>query len=147
MKPLLYLVDTGALVALLDRKDPAHPLIRLGWAPLIGRFITTGAVVTETFHFLQMIPGGAESLADLLRQGLVVIDDTFEQAKIDAAVGLMARYRDIPMDFADATLVILAERLNTPNILTLDERGFRTFRFSGKRSFRLVLQDGSSNLP
>lgn len=147
MKPVLYLVDTGALIALFDRKDPAHHLIRHGWAPLIGRFITTGAVITEALHFLQPIPGGAEALASFLRQGLVVIDDAFEQSRIDAAVGLMARYRDIPMDFADATLVLLAERLSTPNILTLDERGFRTFRFSGKRSFRLVLQDGSSNLP
>lgn len=46
------------------------------------------------------------------------------------------------MDFADATLSLLAERLATPSILTLDERGFRTFRFAGKRHFRLVLQDG-----
>lgn len=46
------------------------------------------------------------------------------------------------MDFADATLVLLAERLGTRGILTLDERGFRTFRFAGKKHFRLVLQDG-----
>jgi predicted nucleic acid-binding protein len=141
MKPVFHIVDTGALVALFDKNDPAHELVRTGWAPLIGRFVTTGAVITETLHFLQPIKGGAEALAGLLRKGLVAVDDAFTQSRSDEAVGLMARYSDIPMDFADATLVLLAERLATPNILTLDERGFRTFRFSGKRHFRLVLQD------
>ena len=141
MKPTVYLVDTGPLVALFNRKDPAHELVRAGWAPLIGRFATTGAVITETLHFLQPIAGGAEALAGFLRKGLLLIDDAFAQARIDAAVGLMARYHDIPMDFADATLVLLAERLGTSSILTLDERGFRTFRFAAKRHFQLTLQD------
>jgi predicted nucleic acid-binding protein len=121
MKAVFYVVDTGPLVAWFNRKDPAHALVRAGWAPLIGRFVTTGAVITEA---------------------LVTVDDTFAQNRLDAAVGLMARHHDIPMDFADATLVLLAERLVTPNILTLDERGFRTFRFAARRRFQLVLQDG-----
>lgn len=142
MKAQWYVVDTGALVALFNRKDPAHELVRMGWAPLMGKFVTTGAVITEALHFLQPIAGGAEAIAGFFRQGLVSVDDAFAQSRLDAAVGLMARYRDTPMDFADATLVLLAERLVTPNILTLDERGFRTFRLAEKRRFRLVLQDG-----
>ena len=142
MKAELYLVDTGALVALLDRKDAAHERVREAWLPLIGRFHTTGAVVTEAMHFLSPIAGGAGALAGLLAKGPIHIEDTFAPAKLDAAVALMARYADTPMDFADATLVLLAERLSTPDILTLDERGFRTFRFAGNRHFRLVVQDG-----
>lgn len=53
----------------------------------------------------------------------------------------MEAYRDTPMDFGDATLVVLAERLNCPDILTLNERDFRTFRYGRNRRFRLVLQD------
>lgn len=142
MKREFYVVDTGPLVAWFDRKDPAHQMVRWAWTPLLGRFVTTGAVITETLHFLQPIAGGAEALAGFLRKGLVVVNDAFAQSRVDGAVELMARYHDIPMDFADATLVLLAERLSTPNILTLDERGFRTFRFSGKRPFKLILQDG-----
>jgi predicted nucleic acid-binding protein len=142
MKSGFYLVDTGALVALLDRNDPAHERVREAWLPLIGRFHTTGAVVTEAMHFLRSLSGGAGALAGLLAKGPIHIDDTFAPALLEAAVTLMARYTDTPMDFADATLVLLAERLGTPDILTLDERGFRTFRFAGKRHFRLVLQDG-----
>ena len=55
----------------------------------------------------------------------------------------MARYVNVFMIFADGSLVVLAENLNTPNILTLDERGFRTFRFRRNKLFRLLLQDHS----
>ena len=141
MKAAFYLVDTGALVALLDRNDPAHERVREVWLPLIGRFHTTGAVVTEAMHFLRPVAGGAGALAGLLAKGPIHIEEAFTPAQLEAAAALMARYADTPMDFADATLVLLAERLDTPNILTLDERGFRTFRFAGKRHFQLVLQD------
>lgn len=141
MKASFYLVDTGALVALLDRNDPAHERVREAWLPLIGRFHTTGAVVTEAMHFLRPVTGGAGALAGLLAKGPIHIEDTFTPARLEAAVALMSRYADTPMDFAEATLVLLAERLDTPTILTLDERGFRTFRFAGRRHFQLVLQD------
>ncbi|MCX6866046.1 MAG: PIN domain-containing protein [Verrucomicrobia bacterium] len=142
MKPGFYLVDTGALVALLDRNDPAHAQVREAWLPLSGRFHTTGAVVTEAMHFLRSVAGGAGALAGLLAKGPIHIEDIFAPLRLEAVVALMARYADAPMDFADATLVLLAERLGTPHILTLDERGFRTFRFAGRRHFHLVLQDG-----
>ncbi len=141
MRSPCYLVDTGALIALFDRKDPAHALVRDGWTPLSGKFVTTAAVITETFHFVQPMRGGASTLATFLRKGLVTIEEAFTQERIDAAVELMERYNDIPMDFADATLVLLAEHLETPEILTLDERGFRTFRYAKRKRFKLVLQD------
>jgi len=144
MKPGCYLVDTGALVALLDRNDPAHPMVKSRWVPLIGDFITTGAVLTETLHFLQPINGGARAIAGLVEQGMILVDDAFGAGALEGAVALMERYHDTPMDFADATLVLTAERRKIADILTLDERGFRTYRFAGKRRFHLVLQDGGS---
>ncbi len=141
MKRSCYLVDTGALVALFDRSEPEHSFVSARWGALKGDFLTTGAVITETFYFMQTIRGGEEIVAGFLRKGMVAIEDCFLQNQIDAAAELMVRYRDTPMDFADATLVLLAERLGIPNVLTLDERGFRTFRFAGKRSFKLTLQD------
>lgn len=65
MKREFYVVDTGPLVAWFDRKDPAHQMVRWAWTPLLGRFVTTGAVITETLHFLQPIAGGAEA-SDIL---------------------------------------------------------------------------------
>jgi predicted nucleic acid-binding protein len=138
----IYLVDTGPLVALLDRGEPAHERVRAAWEPLRGRFVTTAAVITESMHFLCEAPGGPASLADGLAKGHVSIVDTFQLGAVQQAAALMDRYADVPMDFADATLVILAERLNAARILTLDERGFRTFRFGRNRPFRLAIQDG-----
>ena len=51
----------------------------------------------------------------------------------------MKKYADTPMDFADATLVLLADETGCDHIVTLDERGFRTFRFRSTRRFQLVL--------
>jgi hypothetical protein len=70
---------------------------------------------------------------------LLLVEDTFAPGQIESAVRLMIKYRDVQMDL---TLVHLAERLGAPSVLTLDERGFRTYRFGGKRRFHLVLQDG-----
>lgn len=50
---------------------------------------------------------------------------------------LMSKYSDVPMDFADATLVAVAEALGTRDVLTLDRRGFSAYRYSTKGSFRI----------
>jgi len=138
----VYLVDTGPLVALLDRSDPAHESVRTAWEPLRGKFITTAAVITESLHFLRDAPGGPDRIAAGVAQGHLSIADTFQPADLHRAAALMDRYADTPMDFADATLVILAERFGSARILTLDVRGFRTFRFSRNKPFQLTIQDG-----
>jgi uncharacterized protein len=83
----------------------------------------------------------AEALIDLFREGSLLLEDLFQLTMLDRAMKLMAGYPNVFMDFADATLVVLAENLNSPNVLTLDERGFRTFRFRRNKLFRLLLQD------
>jgi len=64
---------------------------------------------------------------------------TSRPPELDAAVALMEKYADTPMDFADATLVLLAEALDVHDILTLDRSGFSTFRTRPGRALRLVL--------
>jgi predicted nucleic acid-binding protein len=86
-------------------------------------------------------PDGPAQLASFIESSALEVHDIFDREALEAAVALIARYADTPMDFADATLVVLAERLHCPEILTLDERGFRTFRYGKKRRFHLVLQD------
>ena len=57
--------------------------------------------------------------------------------RADRASELMRKYHDVPMDYADATLVALAEELDTPNVFTLDLRGFRTYRWKTRRAFKI----------
>ena len=53
----------------------------------------------------------------------------------------MAKYHDVPMDYADATLVLLGARLGLPDVLTLDRSGFNVFRLPQKKAFHLVLDE------
>lgn len=134
-----WLLDTGPLVAALNRRDPHHARCAAALAGFAGTLLTTGAVVTEAMHFLGVHPGGAAALAGLLDDAQVDIRDCFGQAQLHEAARLMKKYADTPMDYADATLVLLADETGRGDILTLDERGFRTYRYRRKGRFNLVL--------
>jgi predicted nucleic acid-binding protein len=134
------LLDTGPLVALLDRSEPSHALVRKFVASLSGtRLITTGGVVTEAFYFLSDVQDGPARLASFLEASATEVRDVFGPNALAAAVRLMNKYADIPMDFPDATLVWTAEQTGTDSIMTLDRRGFSSFRFAKNRRFDLVL--------
>ncbi len=134
-----WLLDTAPLVAALNRGDPHHARSAAALSSFAGALLTTGAVVTEAMHFLGGTPHGAGALADFLDDAQVDVRDCFGPVRLHAAARLMRKYADTPMDFADATLVLLADDTGCDQILTLDERGFRTYRFRGARRFRLVL--------
>ena len=134
-----WLLDTGPLIAALNRRDPQHRRCATALAAHAGDLLTTGAVVTEAMHFLGGVPNGAETLAGFLADAPVGIRDCFGTAELQTAARLMQKYSDIPMDFADATLVLLAEETGCSQVLTLDERGFRAYRHHGKSRFTLVL--------
>lgn len=134
-----WLIDTGPLVAFFDRGDPAHPAVKKRLSPFRGRLCTTGPVISEAMHFLPDVEGGPEKLAEFVRASELDIAESMRPDQIQAAVDLMARYRDTPMDFADATLVLLADTLDVREILTLDRRGFRTYRTLKRQSFQLLL--------
>jgi len=134
------LLDTGPLVALLDRSEPDHDRVQKFMAGLRGsRLLTTGAVITEAFYFLSDLRDGPARLASFLDASGTQVHDAFSGEAMGSAVRLMSKYTDIPMDFPDATLVWIAEISGTDGILTLDRRGFSSFRFSRNRRFRLLL--------
>ena len=134
-----WLLDTGPLVAALNRRDPHHARCATALTGFAGTLLTTGAVVTEAMHFLGGQPEGAAALAGLLDDAQVDIRDCFGPTQLHAAARLMKKYADTPMDFADATLVLLADEAGQADILTLDERGFRAYRHRSKGRFNLVL--------
>ena len=134
------LLDTGPLVTLLDRSEPDHGRVSRFLSRLQGqRLLTTGAVITEAFHFLADIREGPEKLAAFLEGSGIETRDAFTPAALSAAARLMTKYSDTPMDFSDATLVWLAEQTGIDRVLTLDRRGFSTYRFGRSRRFKLLL--------
>ena len=134
-----WLVDTGPLVAYLDRADPMHGAVTERVDGFTGQLATTGAVVTEVMYFVSDASDGALAFAELLVSSDVQVIESMQPSEILAAALLMRKYAATPMDFADATLVALAEQLDLTDILTLDRRGFSTYRTSTGRKFRLVL--------
>src|SRR6266508_3473499 len=134
-----WLVDTGPLVAYVDRNDPMHEMVAASLDPFTGQLATTSAVITESMHLLSDVNGGPMTLAELLLASGARILESTQAGQVVAAAQLMDKYDDTPMDFADATLVLAAEDLDVTEILTLDRRGFSTYRTSKRRAFRLVM--------
>lgn len=139
MRPLL--LDTGPVVASLDRSDPQHEWVIQRFGSIRGRVVTTGAIITEAAFFLQDVKDGIRNLVALIDALSLEIWDCFSLEALRSGQRLMATYADVPMDFADATLVLAAEHYRTSEIVTLDQRGFRTFRYGRNKPFRLLLQE------
>jgi predicted nucleic acid-binding protein len=134
-----WLLDTGPLVAYLDAGDPGHGEVVSCLEDFSGQLATTSAVVTETMHFVSASRDGARVLAEFIATTRTEVYDLCRPPELLEAALLMEKYADTPMDFADATLVLLAEALDVRDILTLDRRGFSTYRTRRRRSLRLVL--------
>jgi hypothetical protein len=136
IKPLL--IDTGPFVAYLDRADSEHDRI----APFLGAFTgtlcTTAAVVTESMHLLKDNPGGPRRLAEFVQAVHIEVFAWSQPQELLSAVTLMEKYLDAPMDFADATLVLLADRIGVNQIVTLDRRGFGIYRTGRGRPFEIL---------
>jgi predicted nucleic acid-binding protein len=99
--------------------------------------LTFQAVLTELFHLAGDMRREVEAGWKFIPSGALVLG-SIEDADLPHLQMLMSRYRDRPMDFADATLVSLAKRESISTILTVDHADFATYRIDGKRKFRVV---------
>ena len=131
------LIDTGALLALLDRTDNWHRACVEALQKLRLPLATSEAVLTELFHLIGDSTYEMEAAWRLVRSGAVVLLP-IEHAELDAVHALMSRYADRPVDFADATLVYLAKREGLSTVFTVDHADFETYRIEGRRRFRVV---------
>ncbi len=134
-----WLLDTGPLVAYLDARDSAHAEVVACLDRFTGDLFTTSAVITEAMHFVTSSREGPRLLAEFVAASRLTVFDFTQPATLSEAAGLMEKYSDLPMDLADATLVLLAEQLEVIEVLSLDRRGFAVFRTRDRKPFRLVL--------
>jgi uncharacterized protein len=132
-----FLIDTGAILAILDRKDRWHLPCLNATRQLRLPGLTSEAVLTEVFHLLRRSRVGEEATWTFIRSGVVTLA-SIEDSELHRIRALMAVYSDRPMDFADATLVYLAERESMNTILTVDHDDFQTYRIAGKQLFRVL---------
>lgn len=131
------LVDSGALLALLDRSDRWHGMCVESFEQLRLPLITSEAVLTELFHMVGESAHEVEAAWRLVRSGAITMVP-IEHGELPAIHELMSRYSDRPMDFADATLVYLAKREKVATVFTVDHADFETYRIDGRRRFRVL---------
>jgi predicted nucleic acid-binding protein len=130
------LLDTGAFVSILDRTQSKHVECKKFFEHWDGIIVTTEAVLTETSHLLKNIPNGVATCIDfVLRGGAILVPAT--QGALRRINELVRKYGDLPMDYADATLVALAEELSTNMVFTLDRTDFEIYRISSRRRFKI----------
>jgi predicted nucleic acid-binding protein len=130
------LLDTGALVSLLDRSQSFHRQFAKFFEEWRGPVVSTEAVLTEATHLLAGVAGGPRACGDFFLEGGAVLVPS-SPVSLRRCRELIQTYRDLPMDFADATLVVLAEELNTRLVLTTDRRDFGVYRIRGRERFRI----------
>jgi uncharacterized protein len=136
----VILADTGFFYALCDNNDAWHVRCRAAAGRLQEGLITTWPVLTEAIHLITqwLNQEPAMALMEDVASGEIAVWDISAEAR-SKIPALMRRYADLPMDLADASLVLLAESLGHGRILTTDQRDFRTYRWKSKRPFESLL--------
>ncbi|MDR3747369.1 MAG: PIN domain-containing protein [Acidobacteriota bacterium] len=136
MTPVL--LDTGVIVALLDRSEHYHSRCVAAVAGLGRPLVTCEAVIAESCYLLRGLSGAPETVLENVAHGIFLIP--FQLLRSAPAVrSILRKYRDLPADLANACLIHLADELNTGEILTLDS-DFGFYRWRKNRGFQLLME-------
>ena len=132
------LLDTGAIVALLDRSERYHLACKESLDTLAAPLVTCEAVIAESCYLLRHLPGAAEEILKNVESGAFQIP--FRLSGVGSQLRrIFRRYSDREVDLADACLVHLAGEMGTGDVLTLD-RDFEVYRWGSNKRFRLLIQ-------
>lgn len=134
----MILCDAGVLLCLVDRTQPQHKAYKSSVLSLAKPLVTTWSCLTEAMY-LALHRGGwqmQKQLGQLLLDKLLTVYE-IQESDYSRLLALMEQYRDRPMDVADATLVLAAEKTGYKQILTLDS-DFLFYRIDDRDSFDVV---------
>jgi predicted nucleic acid-binding protein len=133
MKPVL--LDTGFIVALLDRSESFHKTCARAVREVQAPLVTCEAVITESCYLLRNLSGASEAVIENIAVGIFQIP--FQLSRDTPGVKqVLRKYRDRKIDLADACLIRLADQFGTGDILTLDQ-DFAIYRWGKNKSFRM----------
>ena len=136
MKPVL--LDTGCIVALLDRSEQSHAICASALEQLSSPLVTCDPVLAEACYLLRRLPGAVGAVLENVERGIFHIPLHLAD-QTPSVRRLLKKYARVPMDLADACLVDLAEELDTGDILTLDS-DFHIYRWSRNRTFHVLIE-------
>lgn len=113
------LLDTGPLVALIDRGDHYHSWLKTELATIQPPLLSCEAVLSEAWFLLQRVSNGRETLVGLLTSGQILVAFQLNE-EIESISELLTRYLSVPISLADASLVRMVEHYPASKVLTLD---------------------------
>jgi predicted nucleic acid-binding protein len=134
---MIAIIDTGPWVALIDRSESRHAECVKWLREFSGRLYSTEAVLTEVLYLLNFsITAQCAALDFVLKSVVDIVPANTKSLK--KAKNLMKKYADLPMDFADATIVCLATETGMQNVVTFDRKYFTIYKLPKKQSFMLM---------
>jgi predicted nucleic acid-binding protein len=128
------IIDTGPWVALLDKSESKHDICIRWFKTYSGTLYSTEAVLTEVLHLLNFSITAQDAALEFVTESMIeLVPANIESTKKVKA--LMKKYSDLPMDYADATIVCLAMEAGIQNIVTFDKRDFNIYRTTNNQNF------------
>lgn len=139
----MILLDTSGLLAAIDASSTEHAAAAKALRAAVPPLLLSPFVLAELDYLLATRVGvNAEvALLEDVAAGAYQLE-LFEAKDVDAALGHVRRYENIDLGLADASLIVLSDRYDVADVLTLDARHFRTVRRNRNRAFRLLPADG-----
>lgn len=136
MKPIL--VDSGPLIALFNKSDKYHSASVDFISKNNKQLVTTVANITEAVYVLDYSKFAQAAFLKWISESSIIIEN-ISSKEINEIAMLFEKYSDVPMDFADACIVYMAERLQTNEIITVDS-DFEIYRLRGNKHFKNLLK-------
>jgi len=131
------LIDTGPWIAMIDRSESRHEKCVDWLSQFEGEVFSSEAVLTEVLYLLNFSSAAQSAAIDFVLEGAIsLVPSSIESLKVVRR--LMKKYQDLPMDFADGTLVSIAQDFAIYNVVTFDKEHFGIYRI-GRKPFFMVL--------
>jgi uncharacterized protein len=131
------ILDTGPWVALIDKSESNHDICVRWLKNFSGKLYSTESVLTEVLYLLNFSVKAQTAAIDFVLKSVVEIIPSSVESMKKVKI-LIKKYSDLPMDYADATIVCLAMDTGIYNIITLDQKDFNIYRFKKKQSFVIM---------
>jgi predicted nucleic acid-binding protein len=134
---MIAIMDTGPWVALIDRSEARHAECVQWLKHFSGSLYSTEAVLTEVLYLLNFSTRAQCAAIDFVLKAVVeIVPASIESLR--KAKNLMKKYADLPMDYADASIVCLATETGMQNIVTLDKKDFTIYKLPKKKCFTIM---------
>lgn len=131
-------IDSGPLIALFNGNDRYHEQAVRFIQNLQGNLYTNIAVITEVVHMLDFSQQAQQDFLTWVEQAVIIDQGTVEDW--ESIIQLLQKYADLPADFADASLIVLCQRLNTLDVASVDS-DFTVYRNYLKKPFNNLFWD------